>query len=200
MSIESQLREKLHKIEALFAGAGTAGERLAAEAALERVRARLAELGQRDPSVEIQFSMPDQWSRHLFLALCRRYGLKPYRLHRQRRNTVMIRAPKGFIDQVLWPEFTELDRALQAYLHEVTLRVIREEVYAEIVDDRHNRGSTIVTSQLPVDHWHEVIANPTVADAILDRLVHNSHRLTLNGDSMRKSAARRSGLDASPAP
>ena len=70
----------------------------------------------------------------------------------------------------------------------------------EIVDDRHNRGSTIVTSQLPVDHWHEVIANPTVADAILDRLVHNSHRLTLNGDSMRKSAAKRAGLDASPAP
>ncbi|HSV22101.1 MAG TPA: hypothetical protein VLJ17_03635, partial [Xanthobacteraceae bacterium] len=85
MSIESQLREKLRKIEALFAGAGTAGERLAAEAALERVRARLAELGRRDPPVEIQFSMPDQWSRHLFLALCRRYGLKPYRLHRQRR-------------------------------------------------------------------------------------------------------------------
>ena len=61
----------------------------------------------------------------------------------------------------------------------------------EIVDDRHNRGSTIVTSQLPVDHWHEAIANPTVADAILDRLVHNAHRLTLNGDSMRKAAAKR---------
>ena len=70
----------------------------------------------------------------------------------------------------------------------------------EIVDDRHNRGSTIVTSQLPVDHWHEAIANPTVADAILDRLVHNAHRLTLTGDSMRKAAAKRSGLDASPAP
>ena len=70
----------------------------------------------------------------------------------------------------------------------------------EIVDDRHNRGSTIVTSQLPVDHWHEAIANPTVADAILDRLVHNAHRLTLNGDSMRKAAAKRSGLDASPVP
>jgi DNA replication protein DnaC len=69
----------------------------------------------------------------------------------------------------------------------------------EIVDDRHNRGSTIVTSQLPVDHWHEAIANPTVADAILDRLVHNAHRLTLNGDSMRKTAAKRSGLDLSPA-
>jgi hypothetical protein len=84
MSIESQLREKLRKIEALFASVGTSGERLAAEAALERVRASLSELGQKDPPVETQFSMPDQWSRHLFLALCRRYGLSPYRLHRQR--------------------------------------------------------------------------------------------------------------------
>ena len=65
----------------------------------------------------------------------------------------------------------------------------------EIVDDRHGRGSTIVTSQLPVEQWHEAIANPTVADAILDRLVHNAHRLTLNGDSMRKAAAKRAGLD-----
>ena len=62
---------------------------------------------------------------HLFLALCRRYGLSPYRLHRQRRNTVMVRAPRGFVDQVLWPEFGELDRALQAY------RVIRDEVFAD---------------------------------------------------------------------
>ena len=65
----------------------------------------------------------------------------------------------------------------------------------EIVEDRHNRGSTIVTSQLPVDHWHEAIANPTIADAILDRLVHNAHRLTLKGESMRKLAAKRAGLD-----
>ena len=131
MSTDSQLREKLRKIEALFAGAGTAGERLAAEAALERVRARLAELGRRDPPIEMQFSLSDQWSRHLFLALCRRYGLKPYRYHRQRRNTVMVRAPKGFIHDVLWREFTELNAALQAYLQEVTLRVIREEVFAD---------------------------------------------------------------------
>jgi hypothetical protein len=131
MSIESQLREKLRKIETLFAGASTAGERLAAEAALERVRARLAELGRRDPPIEMQFSMPDRWSRHLFLALCRRYGLAPYRYHCQRRNTVMVRAPQGFIEQVLWPEFSELNRALQIYLHEVTLRVIREEVYSD---------------------------------------------------------------------
>src|SRR5271155_1374036 len=70
----------------------------------------------------------------------------------------------------------------------------------EIVEDRHNRGSTIVTSQLPVDHWHEAIANPTIADAILDRLVHNAHRLTLKGESMRKTAAKRAGLDLKQVP
>src|SRR5260221_13976435 len=90
MSTESQLREKLRKIEALFAGAGTAGERLAAEAALERVRARLGELSRQDPSIEMQFSMPDQWSRHLFLALCRRYGLKPYRYYRQAGGELVV--------------------------------------------------------------------------------------------------------------
>ena len=66
----------------------------------------------------------------------------------------------------------------------------------EILDDRHGRGSTIVTSQIDVKHWHDMIANPTVADAILDRLVHNAHRLALAGESMRKGAAKRSALDA----
>jgi DNA replication protein DnaC len=65
----------------------------------------------------------------------------------------------------------------------------------EVMDDRHERGSTIVTSQLPVEHWHEIIGSPTIADAILDRLVHNAHRLTLKGESMRKLAAKRTLLD-----
>jgi DNA replication protein DnaC len=69
----------------------------------------------------------------------------------------------------------------------------------EIVDDRHNRGSIIVTSQLPVDHWHEVIGDPTIADAVLDRLVHNAHRLLLKGESLRKRAAKAIMLDAEPA-
>src|SRR6185295_1269984 len=131
MAIEAELREKLRKIETLFAGAGTAGEREAAEAALRRIQARLAELARVDPPVEMQFSMPDQWSRRLFVALCRRYGLKPYRYRRQRHTTVLVRAPRGFIDQVLWTEFQQLDQALRAYLAEVTERVIREEVFAD---------------------------------------------------------------------
>lgn len=56
----------------------------------------------------------------------------------------------------------------------------------EILDDRQGRGSTIVTSQVDVKHWHEMIANPTVADAILDRLVHNAEAIELSGESMRK--------------
>lgn len=56
----------------------------------------------------------------------------------------------------------------------------------EILDDRYDRRSTLVTSQLPVDQWHSYLNDPTLADAILDRLVHNSYRLTLKGESMRK--------------
>ena len=57
----------------------------------------------------------------------------------------------------------------------------------EIFEDRHRLRSTLITSQLPVDHWHEIIGNPTLADAILDRLVHNAYRINLKGESMRKS-------------
>lgn len=60
----------------------------------------------------------------------------------------------------------------------------------EVLDDRHGARSTIVTSQLPVEHWHAAIGNATLADAILDRLVHNAHQLDLRGDSMRKKRAR----------
>jgi DNA replication protein DnaC len=63
----------------------------------------------------------------------------------------------------------------------------------EIIDDRHGRGSTIVTSQLPVADWHDLIPDPTVADAVLDRLVHTAHRLVLNGPSLRKPLEKSSG-------
>ena len=57
----------------------------------------------------------------------------------------------------------------------------------EIVEDRHGRGAILITSQVPVDRWHDIIANPTLADAILDRIVHNAHRIALSGDSLRKT-------------
>ena len=59
----------------------------------------------------------------------------------------------------------------------------------EVIEDRHGSASTIITSQLPVEHWHEVIGDPTIADALLDRLVHNAHKINLKGESMRKRKA-----------
>ena len=56
----------------------------------------------------------------------------------------------------------------------------------EILEDRHRLRSTLITSQIPVDHWHEIVGDPTLADAILDRLVHNAYRINLKGESMRK--------------
>ena len=69
----------------------------------------------------------------------------------------------------------------------------------EIMEDRHERGSIIVTSQLPVENWHEIIGDPTIADAVLDRLVHNAHRLALKGESLRTAAAKRQKLDGDAA-
>lgn len=128
---EQDLREKLRKIEALFAGASTPGEKAAAGAAADRLRARLREAVETERPEEFKFSLQDPWGRHLFVALCRRYGLKPFRYRRMHRQTVLVKGPPSFIDGVLWPEFQELNVVLSSYLAEITDRLIREEVHGE---------------------------------------------------------------------
>ncbi len=59
----------------------------------------------------------------------------------------------------------------------------------EVIEERHGHQATLIASQLPIEHWHDYIGEATLADAILDRLLHNAHRLTLKGESMRKSSA-----------
>lgn len=59
--------------------------------------------------------------------------------------------------------------------------------FLDIIDDRLERSSTVMASQLPVEHWHQLLGDPTVADAVLDRLVHRAHRLALSGETMRKA-------------
>ena len=134
MTSEQSLREKLRKIESLFAGAATEGEKIAAGAAADRIRVRLGQVASKEMPIEVKFSISDTWSRHLFVALCRRYGLRPFRYRRMHRQTIIIKAPKSFVEQVLWPEFEELNAALVAYLSEITERVIREEVHSETGD------------------------------------------------------------------
>jgi hypothetical protein len=131
---EEKLIEKLRLIEALHAGAATPGERVAAQHAQERIRERLRKVQNQEKEIEHQFSILDPWGRKLFVALARRYGMKPYRLRRQRRSTLMLRAPKSFVDDTLWPEFIELDRTLRSYLDDITDKVIRESIHADDSD------------------------------------------------------------------
>jgi len=63
--------------------------------------------------------------------------------------------------------------------------------FLEICDDRYQRRSTILTSQVPVAHWHEQIGDPSIADSIMDRLVHNAYRIELDGESIRKLRGRK---------
>lgn len=133
-SEEARLVEKLRKIERLFARTDVAGERAAAESALERIRERLGQLERTEPPVEFRFSLPDAWSKSLFLALLRRYGLEPYRYRGQRRTTVMVRVARTFADQVLWPEFRELDATLRQHLDAVTRRIIETAIHGDVRD------------------------------------------------------------------
>jgi hypothetical protein len=141
VTTEQELRVKLRKIAALFEGATTEGERDAAAAALNRVRAALSATEKTEPSVEFSFRLPDRWNRRLFLALCRRYGLRPYRYPRQRYSTVVVRAPKSFVNQTLWPEYLEIARALDEYLNEATERIIRDEVFGDAGEAEERSGS-----------------------------------------------------------
>lgn len=134
MSIEDQLRERLRKVEALYFGAATAGEREAASAAAERLKAKLDEAGRSDPPIEMKFTMPDQWSVRLFLALCRRYGVRPYRYARQRSTTIMVRAPRRFFDAVVWRQFSELHTDLWVFFEQTTEKLIRDAIHADTAD------------------------------------------------------------------
>ena len=131
-SAEARLRDKLRKIEALFAGAGTAGEKAAAGAAADRIRALLGNAAGSEAPEEIKFSVRDVWSRQLFIALCRRYGISPFRYRRMHMQTVIVKTSRSFFDSVLRPEFVELSKALTAYLAEITQKLIREEVHGEM--------------------------------------------------------------------
>ena len=127
---EQDLLDKLSKIERLYAGAATPGEKEAAADAMERIKRRLGETVKIERPIEYKFTLSDGWSKKLFTALLRRYALRPYRYARQRRTTVMVRVPRSFVDETLWPEFLELSKVLQTYLDEVTERVISGAIHA----------------------------------------------------------------------
>ena len=150
---EQELIEKLQRIEALFAGATTPGERIAAANAIERIRDRLQKQQKLSSPIEYKFTLSNMWSRRLLVALLRRYGIDPYRYRGQRYTTVMARLPRTFVDETLWPEFEELDRTLHSYLDEVTNRVITEGIYADYSEAEVRKESNTMQIESKVSKW-----------------------------------------------
>ena len=140
MNDEQHIIEKLKRIQALFEGTNMDGEKNAAELAMKRLAKKLDQIKKDDPSIEYKFCLGDMWSRKLFVALLRRYGIKPYRYQRQKHTTVMARVSETFVNEILWKEYLELEEVLRSYIEEVTNKVIRESVNvdsseAEVVND-----------------------------------------------------------------
>lgn len=128
MAGDADIREKLAKLEALFARGATAGERAAAGAARDRMQAKLLSREDKggEPETELQYSLPDVWSVRIFVALCRKHGLSPYRYPRQRRTTVVVRAGKSSFEATVLDEFRTLHRELTAYFNETVEHLIAD--------------------------------------------------------------------------
>jgi hypothetical protein len=125
---EKNIIEKLKRIQALSESTTFKGEKNAAEEAIRKIKEKLEHERTKEFPIEYQFSLPDTWSRKLFVALLRKYEIKPYRYPRQRSTTVMAKISKTFLDNTLWPEYEKLNDALRTYLEEITEKVIIESV------------------------------------------------------------------------
>jgi hypothetical protein len=141
MQTVEQLLRTLEKVQSLRARAATPGEQRAAEAAEERILARLRAMAggrfaehrerpREEPSILHRFSIRDPWTRKLFFAMLERDGFEPLRYPRQQAHTIRVRAPAEAMDR-LWREFRGLSAQLRRELEEVTDRTIRASLFAE---------------------------------------------------------------------
>jgi hypothetical protein len=131
MDDEENLKAKLRAIEALFAGATTAGERDAADRARQRIAARLCELRD-DDEVEWQFTRLNPWSLRLLVGLARRYGLQPYRYKRQHHSTRVVRTSERFLRETFLPEYDRMCDALFDHLDAVAERVVADVLHGDL--------------------------------------------------------------------
>lgn len=137
-----EIADRLAKLEALFARGATEGERAAAGAAIERLQARLEpeDAAARDePEVELQYSLPDVWALRLFIALCRKAGVRPYRYARQRRTTIMVRVRPSAFDRTVMAEFNALHRALTDTFGEIVEHLIADAMHGDGDDSTLNQ-------------------------------------------------------------
>jgi hypothetical protein len=137
---QRNLAEEWRTIEARYAGPG-------AQHSGDWIRARLAEARAREADVELRYTIPDPWENTLFIALCRRYGLRPFRRPRMHQATILVRAPEAFFQNTIWPVFGALADALRNHLVRITDGAIREAIYDA---ETPAPGQAVMPDALPV--------------------------------------------------
>lgn len=113
------LLEKIRKVEALIERAGTEGEKQSAIQARERLLK-----SKHDEELEYTIHIQDMWHKKLFLAICHKHALKPYRYHRQKYTTAMVRISKSYLDTIVWPEYLKFAKILEELVEDITADVI----------------------------------------------------------------------------
>ncbi len=131
MHSESVLIEKLLKIEALYLGATTEGEKEAAQNARDKIQRKLEHYQKKERPIEWRLTTRSKFEKNLLRALLKRYGLRPYRYTRQKYTTVMVKATRGIINDVIWPEYQEMRKILLAHLDEVTEKIIKTAINSD---------------------------------------------------------------------
>ncbi len=121
--------EKIEKIEALIAGAKTAGEKQAAGLAKKRLLKRFGFKAPKAKVIEYSIRVDSMWKKKLFVALCAKHGLKPYRYKGQKHTTTMVRVSKPFLDEVVWPEFKKYAKIFEELANDIVGGLI-EQIHA----------------------------------------------------------------------
>jgi DNA replication protein DnaC len=130
---------------------------------------------------------------YLACALAQKACREGYTAHYARTGRLLGELAMGRADGTYTRRLTALARLDLLVLDDWCLAPLTDEQrrdLLEVLDDRYDRRSTLVASQLPTENWHQALGDPTLADAILDRLVHNAHKIALSGESMRKQRAK----------
>lgn len=112
-----------------------------------------------------------------------------YKVLYEHTSKLFARLKMGKADGTYLKEITRMEKQELLIIDDFGIQPLDQQsrtMLMEIIEDRHGKASTIFTSQVPVNKWHEVIGEQTIADAILDRIIHDAHRLELSGESMRK--------------
>lgn len=112
-----------------------------------------------------------------------------YKVLYEHSSKLFARLKSGKADGTYLKEITKIEKQDLLIIDDFGIQPLDQQsrtILMEIIEDRHGKKSTLLTSQVPINQWHEVIGEQTIADAILDRIVHDAQRLELKGDSMRK--------------